>query len=129
MGADHGRRAGVDQVVGHFPLPIARPGPDFRAPMQEGYDNIGMLLLPCGANVGQHLAFIEPGDARPILAGGERARREAVVAQQGDPQAVALHNQRPPCFLLVRPPPNQNSPASENIVNCRLKASGPKSPV
>ena len=90
MAADHHIGAGIDhqpcqtaltRTGGGFPLP---------SPMHEGDDQVGASAAG-GADVGDHLVVLAPGDPGLVGAGLERARLEFVIAEDGHAQPLPLY--------------------------------------
>ena len=89
-------RAGtcVDHQPGQLALPIVGEWAVFFAPVHEGDDDVGVVHRAGTVDVGHHLFVFASGHAGVVVASFEVAGEKIVVAQQGDPLALALDDQR-----------------------------------
>ena len=93
IGADHRVGSAVDQFPRENLLPFLGGLVAFVAPVEHGDDEVGMVNVTGGLDVGQDLFLGEPCQPATIFAGLERAGWIAVVTQQSDTATVPRKNE------------------------------------
>ena len=86
---------GVDHQAGQLALAGAGRRVPLPAPVHDRDHQVG-AMQPAGlADIELDLLVLAPGDARLVEIRLETARQELVIAEQGDPQAMALEDEWP----------------------------------
>lgn len=86
---------GVDHQSGQLALTWTGRRLPLPTPVHDRDHQVGLMAAAGVGDVELDLLVLAPGDPRPVGIGLETAGQELVVAEQGDPQAMALDDERP----------------------------------